>query len=68
MPWGADGDGVDALLRDLRRHGTTVEHAEADLGEAAAPASLMAHAAALLGSPDIVIANHTHSLRDRIRS
>ena len=66
MPWGADGAGVDALLHELRRHRTTVAHAEADLGEAAAPAALIDSAAALLGSPDILVANHAHSLSDRL--
>jgi len=58
MPWGADPDGLNPLLSDLRRHGTRVESIEADLTAPGAPEQVVATA---FGHLDIVVANHAYS-------
>jgi 3-oxoacyl-[acyl-carrier protein] reductase len=60
QPWGADGDPA-ALLRELRVTGRRVERAEADFGDARAPAQLFEQARARLGPIDILVVNHAHS-------
>lgn len=60
MPWGADEEGLDALLDDLRGHGRRVSASLLDLSDAQAPEQLM-NDAARAGHVDILIANHTHS-------
>lgn len=61
QPWGRDPDGPSALARDLSRIGVKVESMEADLGDADAPARLLAAAVRAFGHVDILIANHAYS-------
>ena len=60
-PWGADPDGMPALLNALRAHGRPVEHFEADLAEAEAPQRLIKAAVEAFDHIDILIANHAYS-------
>lgn len=61
QPWGADPDGVPALLADLRALGGRVAHAEADFLDPAAPTQVLAAARQALGHVDILVANHAYS-------
>jgi 3-oxoacyl-[acyl-carrier protein] reductase len=63
MPWGGDPDGGAAILTELRAQGRRVEHLEADLADPEAPARLVATAAAAFGHVDVLVANHTYSVR-----
>jgi 3-oxoacyl-[acyl-carrier protein] reductase len=58
--WGGERDGVDSILLELRRHGTRVEHLEADFFSALAPAEVMFAALAAFGHVDILVLNHAY--------
>ena len=60
QPWGADAD-RESLVRELRASGRHVERAEADFGDARAPARLVEEARARLGPIDVLVVNHVHS-------
>lgn len=61
QPWGADQDGVAALLLALRASGGRIEHMEADFLDADAPQRLMGAARSTFGHVDILVANHAYS-------
>ena len=61
QPWGADPDGADFILTELRRHGTRVEHLESDFRSARAPAATVAAALTAFGHVDILVLNHAYS-------
>ncbi len=61
QPWGADPEGVGPLAQDLRNVGARVESIGADLGDAGAPAAVMAAAVRAFGHIDIIVANHAYS-------
>jgi 3-oxoacyl-[acyl-carrier protein] reductase len=61
QPWGADADGPEALVDELRRQGGRVEHVSADLAAPDAPAALVDAARAAFGHVDAVVANHARS-------
>jgi 3-oxoacyl-[acyl-carrier protein] reductase len=61
QPWGADPEGAEPLVRELRASGARVEHVEADLAEPASPGRLVAAAHDAFGRLDIVVANHARS-------
>ena len=61
QPWGADPDGPEALLDELRAAGGSVEHVSLDLSEPDAPAALVAAARDAFGHVDAVVANHSRS-------
>ncbi len=48
------------LVSQLEKHGTMVEHLEADFSKPGAPALVMASAVQRYGHIDILIVNHTH--------
>ncbi len=58
--WGADPGGLDELAREIGHRGTRVAALEADLGDPAEPASLLARARDALGHVDALVVNHTH--------
>lgn len=60
--WGADPDGIEALLAELRSTGPRVEHLEVDFLDPAAPEKVIAMAVQTLGQVDILVANHAYSL------
>lgn len=60
-PWGADPDGIEAILGDLRAHGRRVAHLAADFTDPDAPAQLIADAFASVGQIDILVLNHAYS-------
>ena len=59
QPWGADADG-GALAKELGALGVRAEELAIDLGEAEAPARLVAEALRRFGRLDVVVANHAH--------
>jgi 3-oxoacyl-[acyl-carrier protein] reductase len=61
QPWGADPDGPEALVEELRRAGGRVEHVSADLADRDAPAALVDAARSAFGHLDAVVANHARS-------
>lgn len=61
QPWGADPDGIDVVLGELRASGRRVEHIAADFRDPAAPKRVVQEARAAFGHVDIVIANHAYS-------
>ena len=61
QPWGADPDGPQALVDELRAAGGRVEHVSLDLSEPDAPAALVAAARDAFGHLDAVVANHARS-------
>jgi 3-oxoacyl-[acyl-carrier protein] reductase len=61
QPWGADLEGVAALLADLRALGGPVADVAADFADPAAPQAVMDAAGAAFGQVDIVVANHAYS-------
>lgn len=61
QPWGADPDGIDAVLAELRTSGRRVEHFAANFREPDAPERVMQAAQDAFGHVDILIANHAYS-------
>jgi len=61
QPWGADPEGPEGLVEELRRAGGRVEHLSADLSDPEAPAALVAAARDAFGHVDAVVANHARS-------
>ena len=61
QPWGADPDGVEALLDQLRAHAGRVAHLEADLSDPHAPERVVTAAVRAFGHLDILVANHAYS-------
>ncbi len=59
--WGADVDGIPALITTLQAHGTKIAHAAGDFSDAAVPEKIMQHAVQTFGHIDILVANHTYS-------
>jgi 3-oxoacyl-[acyl-carrier protein] reductase len=61
QPWGADADGIDALLHELRAIGGRVEHKSADFMDPEAPEQVVQAAVDAFGHVDILVANHAYS-------
>ncbi|MEP0873542.1 SDR family oxidoreductase [Trichocoleus desertorum AS-A10] len=61
QPWGADPDGISAIIEGLQQQGMRIAHAEADLLDCMAPQQLMNAAIQAFGHIDILIANHAYS-------
>ncbi len=59
--YGADPDGMPALLAQLRAHAGRVEHLEADFIQPDAPQQVMDAGVQAFGHIDILIANHAYS-------
>lgn len=59
-PWGADPDGVDALIADLGP-ADRVDHRSADFRDPDAPAAVVRAAIERFGALDVVVANHARS-------
>lgn len=60
QPWGADDDGIDALIQSLG-HSDRVSHLEADFADPDAAAQVVAAAHERFGAVDILVANHARS-------
>jgi len=60
-PSGADGEGIEALLTELRELGASLEFLDADLAEAPAPAGVVARAVERFGRVDALVLAHAHS-------
>ena len=61
QPWGADVDGIDAVLDELRGDDLPLAHVAVDLADPVAPAAVIRAAAAAFGHFDILVANHARS-------
>jgi 3-oxoacyl-[acyl-carrier protein] reductase len=61
QPWGADPDGVAAVIEELGGVGPRLAHVEADLADPAAPARVVEHAVKSFGAIDVLVANHARS-------
>ena len=61
QPWGADPDGIAAIITSLHQHGTHIAHAEANFLDPTAPNQIMNAAMQAFGHIDILIANHAYS-------
>jgi 3-oxoacyl-[acyl-carrier protein] reductase len=61
QPWGADPDGISAIIKGLQQHGTRIAHGEADLQDCTAPQQLMSAAIQAFSHIDILISNHAYS-------
>jgi 3-oxoacyl-[acyl-carrier protein] reductase len=59
--WGADPDGIPALIAELRLHGTQIAHAEGNFLDPTVPQQIIDTAAHTFGHIDILVANHTYS-------
>jgi 3-oxoacyl-[acyl-carrier protein] reductase len=59
--WGADPDGIPALIATLQEHGTRIAHAEGDFLDPAIPHQIMHTAVQIFGHVDILIVNHAYS-------
>jgi 3-oxoacyl-[acyl-carrier protein] reductase len=59
--WGADADGIAALIATLEESGTKIAHAEGDFSDPSVPAQIMDAAVQSYGHIDILVANHTYS-------
>ena len=62
--WGADADGPENLLKELRGHGVKAERLEIDLSKPEAPARVLKETRGRLGAPDILVNNAAYSTRD----
>jgi 3-oxoacyl-[acyl-carrier protein] reductase len=60
MPWGADREGGDALVGELRGLGR-VEYVEMDFADPEAPRQVLETARQTFGHVDILVANHARS-------
>ena len=60
QPWGADPEGPEAIVAELRRS-VRVEHHAADLADPEAPARLLDAAMGTFGRVDVLVANHARS-------
>jgi 3-oxoacyl-[acyl-carrier protein] reductase len=61
MPWGADPDGAESLVDELREAGCDVAHAPSDLADPEAPKALIEQVHQQYGGLDIFVANHARS-------
>jgi 3-oxoacyl-[acyl-carrier protein] reductase len=59
--WGADPDGVAALVTELQTNGTRIAHGNGNFIDSAVPHQIMATAVQTFGHIDILVANHTYS-------
>lgn len=68
MPWGADEEGPETLLEELRRTGVRAGAVEIDLSLPGSPDELLHAVAERLGSPSILVNNATYSTRSGYKS
>lgn len=59
--WGADPEGVSALIATLQEHGTRIAHAEGNFLDPVVPHQIINTAVQNFGHIDILIANHAYS-------
>jgi 3-oxoacyl-[acyl-carrier protein] reductase len=59
--WGADADGIPALITELEQHGTQIAHADGDFLDPTVPDRIMNTAVQTFGHVDILVANHVYS-------
>jgi 3-oxoacyl-[acyl-carrier protein] reductase len=59
--WGADPDGIPALIATLEEFGTRIAHREGDFSDPTTPDRVMNAAVDTFGQVDILVANHTYS-------
>ena len=64
--WGADADGISALITTLQEQGTRIAHAEGNFLDPAVPHQIVDTAVKALGQIDILVANHTYSTLENL--
>lgn len=64
--WGADADGISALITTLQEQGTRIAHAQGNFIDPAVPHQIMDTAVKALGHIDILVANHTYSTLENL--
>jgi 3-oxoacyl-[acyl-carrier protein] reductase len=64
--WGADQDGPERLVEELRARGAAAAHCAADFTDPQAPAAVLAAARESFGHVDILVANHARSRRQTL--
>jgi 3-oxoacyl-[acyl-carrier protein] reductase len=64
--WGADPDGLLALIATLKEHGTRIAHAEGNFLDPAVPHQIVDAAVGAFGHIDILVANHTYSTLENL--
>ena len=67
QPWGADPEGIDAVITALGAP-DRVGHLEIDLADPAAPARVLDAAGDRFGTVDVLIANHARSSQQTLES
>ena len=67
QPWGADDDGIDALISSLG-HPDRVGHLEANFAETDAPTQVVAAAHERFGAVDVLVANHARSSQQTLET
>jgi len=67
QPWGADPDGIDAVIETLDAP-DRLGHLESDLADHGSPAALVDAARRRFGTVDILIANHARSSRQSLEA
>jgi 3-oxoacyl-[acyl-carrier protein] reductase len=68
QPWGADPDGMDALLKELGGVSDRLQHVEADLGDPDAAGGVLERAIDAFGAVDALVVNHAHSSDQSLRT
>ena len=61
QPWGADAEGIESILAELRESGRRIEHVAADFQDPVAPEQVVRAAFEAFSHVDILIANHAYS-------
>ncbi|MBD2730849.1 SDR family NAD(P)-dependent oxidoreductase [Nostoc sp. FACHB-892] len=59
--WGADPDGISALIALLQKYGTRIAQAQGNFLDPAVPGQIMGTAVQTFGHIDILITNHAYS-------
>jgi len=65
-PWGAEPNGIDSILIELKNHGHRVEYIEANFNDSKAPRRVVEKAFQTFSNIDILIANHAYWLKGKL--
>lgn len=65
--WGADPDGIPALIAKLQEHGTRIAHAEGNFLDPVVPSQIIDAAVQTFGHMDILVANHAYSTMGNLK-
>jgi len=65
-PWGAEPNGIDSILTELKNHGHRVEHIEANFNDPEAPRRVVEKAFQTFLNIDILITSHAYWLEGKL--